>query len=570
MPDAFPTPDPKSHILTVALEDYFQVGAFRGMIQRGQWYRFENRLEQNTERVLTLLEKYHIKATFFVLGWIADRYPELVRRVAERGHEIASKGYYHRALGQMSPEEFRDELLRSREALERAAGRKVLGYRVADGWLKRDDLSALDLLAELGFAYDSSICPMGRRFAGEPWRRFAHQHRAPGGTVWELPISCANVLGWGVPIAGGNWFRQLPQRFLRGAVDRWHRTQASPLVLYFHVWELDPEQPRITAGGWLTGLRHYRNLGRMQQFLEHYFARYSFTSAADYLGLDTTLDHPLPALAQVEPLDSESHLGRERTAVTVVVPCYNEEQTLPYLSNTLQSVAKKLRREYDLTFLMIDDGSSDSTWVELQKNFGTRPGFRLIRHERNQGVAAAILTGIRAATTDIVCSMDADCTYDPHELAAMIPLLAPGVDLVTASPYHPAGGVRNVPGWRLLLSKGASWLYRRVLRAKLCTFTSCFRVYRKSSFANLQVRERGFLGVAEMLGRLDLAGGRIVEHPAVLEVRMMGRSKMKTLRTIFGHLRLMSRLARERRAPPSPEPPADPQPPARTLPWAMM
>src|SRR5262249_4819661 len=154
MTDALHPADAKRHLLTVALEDYFQVGAFRGMIQSGQWYRFETRLEQNTERVLALLGQYGIKATFFVLGWVAERYPELVKRVAESGHEVASKGYYHRGVGQMSPEEFRDELLRSREALERAAGRKVLGYRMADGWFCRDDLWALDLLAELGFAYD--------------------------------------------------------------------------------------------------------------------------------------------------------------------------------------------------------------------------------------------------------------------------------------------------------------------------------------------------------------------------------------------------------------------------------
>jgi hypothetical protein len=125
----------------------------------------------------------------------------------------------------------------------------------------------------------------------------------------------------------------------------------------------------------------------------------------------------------------------------------------------------------------------------------------------------------------------------------MIPLLAPGIDLVTASPYHPQGRVRNVPGWRLLLSRGASFLYRRVLRQKLHTYTSCFRVYRRSAVAALEVRETGYLGIAEMLGRLDLQGARVVEHPATLEVRMLGCSKMKTLRTIRGHLRLLARLA---------------------------
>ena len=142
--------------------------------------------------------------------------------------------------------------------------------------------------------------------------------------------------------------------------------------------------------------------------------------------------------------------------------------------------------------------------------------------------------------------MDCDCTYDPHELAKMLPLLTEDVDMVTASPYHEKGGVRNVPEWRLFLSKGASWLYRRALRSKLDTYTSCFRVYRRASVVNLQIKEKGFLGVAEMLGRLDLNGGKIIEYPAVLEVRLFGFSKMKTARTIFGHLKLLSQLSKSR------------------------
>ena len=140
----------------------------------------------------------------------------------------------------------------------------------------------------------------------------------------------------------------------------------------------------------------------------------------------------------------------------------------------------------------------------------------------------------------------ADCTYDPHELVHMLPLLEKDVDLVTASPYHRDGGVRNVPSWRLFLSRGASFLYRRVLRSKLDTYTSCFRVYRRDAFTDLYLSESGFLGVAEMLGRVDLSGGNIVEFPAVLEVRLFGISKMKTAKTILGHLKLLSRLAKLR------------------------
>ena len=201
-----------------------------------------------------------------------------------------------------------------------------------------------------------------------------------------------------------------------------------------------------------------------------------------------------------------------------------------------------LSPQYDLHYIFVDDGSRDATWSSLQTLFGNQSACMLLQHPSNRGVAAAILTGIRNAETEIVCSIDCDCTYDPHQLRSLIPMLTDGVDMVTASPYHAEGVVRNVPGWRLFLSKTLSSMYRLVLHQRLATYTSCFRVYRRSAMSGLRVREGGFLGVAEMLGRLDLQGGHIVECPAVLEARLLGFSKMKTVRTIFGHLRLLVRL----------------------------
>jgi glycosyltransferase involved in cell wall biosynthesis len=230
----------------------------------------------------------------------------------------------------------------------------------------------------------------------------------------------------------------------------------------------------------------------------------------------------------------------------VVVPCFNEELILPYLANTLSSVEKKLGALYRFDFIFVDDGSSDGTWKSLHSVFAEYPNVRFVRHPKNRGVAAAIVTGIRESDTEIVCSIDCDCTYDPHQLAALIPALKSDIDLVTASPYHPQGTVRNVPSWRLFLSKSLSSMYRIVLHHRLATYTSCFRVHRRSAVVDLTVREGGFLGVAEMLGVLDLQGGSIVECPAVLEVRLLGRSKMKTLKTIVGHLGLLRRFAAAR------------------------
>ena len=562
MTEFYPPPE-KRHILTIAMEDYFHVGAFNQFIQQEQWYRFPTRFEQNTHKALDLLDTFHIKATFFVLGWIADKQPDIIREVVRRGHEIASGGYYHRSVRQMTREEFRKDLARSREALERAGGAQVLGYRVAHQWLEPIDMWALDVLAEEGYAYDSSILPSGKTFQVEPQARFVHRRRCGTGQIWEIPLSTWSFAGWNLPIAGGNYFRQFPHTFVKRAVKRWHENYAAPFVMYFHVWELDLEQPKIGAASSLTRIRHYRNLEKMRWVLEEYFSTYHFSGVAETLGLTPATMEPSPQLLAEKPvLELRSTLentnglasraksvngdGRHRMPVSVVVPCFNEELVLPYLANTLRSVEDMLGQEYDLHFIFVDDGSSDGTWSSLQQQFGTQGNCSLVRHLRNQGVAAAILTGIRSAATDIVCSIDCDCTYDPHELKNMLPLLSDGVDLVTASPYHPQGKVLNVPGWRLSLSKTASFLYRRVLPQRLYTYTSCFRVYRKKAITDLTLHEQGFLGIAELVGQLGLQNSQIVEHPAILEVRVLGHSKMKVLRTVFGHLRLLTRLLRQR------------------------
>jgi polysaccharide deacetylase family protein (PEP-CTERM system associated) len=557
-------------VLTVSLQDYFQVGTFRRLVSPERWDRFETRLEVNTANTLELLDRFNTKATFFVLGWIADRYPELVRQVAERGHEVASSGFYHKPVAGREAAEFRDDLARAREAIQSASGQTVRGFRAADGWIGPKDLWALDVLAEQGYAWDSSMMPT-RWGYGHAGRRVVHQHTARTGTIWEVPPSTINLFGLRLPIAGGNWFRQIPHSILKRAVARWHRKRSAPFVMYFHTWELDPEQPRITAAGTLGTMRHYRNLDKMSWVLEDYLSRYSFAPIADVLGLPaletlrsddvaTRADAAPIRLAALSPSPSNaSHVGTHSTAacvaedapesrepVTVVIPCYNEERTIPYLARTLDSVRAALAAKWQPTFLFVDDYSRDATWDGLNAKFGSQADCRLVRHETNKGVAAAILTGIQAADSEIVCSIDCDCSYDPLELAVMIPKLTDDVDLVTASPYHPEGRVANVPNWRLGLSKTSSWMYRCVFGRPMHTWTSCFRIYRKSALANIEVKHGNFLGIAEMLCELCLKGSKIVEHPATLDVRIFGQSKMKVLRTILGHLKLLQGFARRR------------------------
>jgi len=546
----------RHHLLTVNVEDYYHVRAFNKYIQRNRWQRFESRIELTTQKAIDLLAQHDAQATFFVLGWIAEQFPDVIRRIAEAGHEVGVRGFYHRGVHEMTPEEFQADALRARNAVEAATGHKVYGYRLADGWLQPDDLWALDVLAELGFVYDSSIAPIRDSFAGEPGRLTPHEHRNGNHSLLELPISCGKILGVRVPVAGGNYLRQLPKFLTTRAAAKWDRVYPTPMVAYFHTWELDPEQPRLAAGGRLNRMRHYRNLAKMPERLGNLLTTYRFGSCADYLQLKPEPAPPQPDIVAFSAIGSSTSARMERPSpmpatdrkpVSIVVPCFNEELIVAHLRNTLDEVHERLGHTYDVTCLLVDDGSTDDTWNSLKKSFGNREGYQLLRHDLNLGIAAAIMTGIRSAGTEIVCSMDSDCSYDPLKLAELIPLLTTGVDLVTASPYHPAGGVKNVPAWRLKLSKGCAWLYRRVLRTNLHTYTSCLRVYRRSTIAAIPLVNNRYLGIAELVGRLDLAGKIIVEHPAVLECRLHGRSKMKTVRTIIGHLRLMVRLICDRR-----------------------
>lgn len=553
-------PHAARHILSVNLEDWFQVGVFHKLISREQWYRFDTRLERNAAATLDLLDKANTKATFFVLGWVAEQFPQLVAEIARHGHEIACCDFAHRQLNELTPEQFLDDLRRSRDAVEAATQQRVLGFRTANGWVGPRDEWVLDVLAREGFQYDSSVMPSVFSFGQSQEQRFVHRRNTTGGLIWEVPPSTWSMGGLQIPIAGGNWFRQLPHRLLKHAVDQWDKQYEAPFVMYFHAWELDPEQPRISAVDRVSRVRHYRNLEKMKWVLEDYLTRYQFGTIAENLGLKSVR---LDSKAQDNVIEvkrsSTTSPVVQTTPVTIVIPCYNEEATLPYLARTLERVEFELKApsvknsarpdqhtSIHPTFLFVDDRSRDNTWEVMQAVFGNKSNCKLIQHDVNQGVSAAILTGIRHAETDIVCSMDCDCSYDPVELKRMIPLLTDDVDLVTASPYHPAGHVKNVPGWRLLLSKGLSHIYRWVLPVRLHTWTSCFRIYRKSAIEGLDLRETGFLGTAELVGELSLRGSKIVEHPATLEVRIFGESKMKTWRTIRGHLGLITRFIKQR------------------------
>lgn len=233
-------------------------------------------------------------------------------------------------------------------------------------------------------------------------------------------------------------------------------------------------------------------------------------------------------------------LRTERFQVTLLVPCFNEEAACENFQRNLSALRETLIRQYDFAVILVDDGSSDGTFAGLSEVFADDASVNIVRHSQNRGIAAAIMTGIKHARTEVVCVMDFDCSYDPQQFSNMIPLLSDGVDVVTASPYHPDGRVRNVPRWRLSLSKAASVMYSFLLDNQLHTYTSCFRVYRRSAIAGIQLRNQGFVGVVELLWEVDRRGGRIVECPAELGVREYGQSKMRTFGVMMGHLKLMA------------------------------
>jgi cellulose synthase/poly-beta-1,6-N-acetylglucosamine synthase-like glycosyltransferase len=235
--------------------------------------------------------------------------------------------------------------------------------------------------------------------------------------------------------------------------------------------------------------------------------------------------------------------------VSVVTPLYNERECVDMLIASLDRFEQALSDQFELEFLLVDDGSTDDTAALLQSAIEGRGNYQIVRHERNRGIAAAIQTGIRAARHEIVVSTDCDGSYDPMLIGELVARLEPGVDLVTASPYHRDGRVENVPKWRLALSRLASRMYGAACRHKLSCYTSCFRVYRRSAIAPIELENERFVGVAELLWKVLDRGGKVVEHPALLRSRVAGQSKMRIVRATLGHLRLIGKIAGTRLRP---------------------
>jgi polysaccharide deacetylase family protein (PEP-CTERM system associated) len=270
--------------LTVDVEDYFQVAAFAEEVDHKTWDSFPLRVERNTHRLLDLFARHGVQATFFVLGWVAERCPDLVRRIVECGHEVASHGYSHQLVYRQTPSVFREETARSKACLEDQAQRPVLGYRAASYSITRSSLWALDVLAELGFLYDSSIFPIRHDRYGIPDSpRWPYRiGTANSGHIIEFPPSTLAVGSYRLPVSGGGYFRIYPYLLTRLALSRINRSERRPFIFYLHPWEIDPGQPRIRAR-WLSTFRHYTNVDRCEERFSRLLRDFQFATVGEVL-----------------------------------------------------------------------------------------------------------------------------------------------------------------------------------------------------------------------------------------------------------------------------------------------
>jgi len=280
-------------IISVDVEDYFHVEAFASVISRDSWDSYACRVEQNTQRILDLFDQCNVSGTFFILGWVAERYPHLVRKIVERGHEPACHSYWHRLIYKLKPEEFREDTLRAKDCIEQAAGMPIYGYRAPSFSVTGRSAWALDVLAELGFRYDSSVFPVRHDVYGVPDApRSPFKVETPFGPIIEYPMATFRFQkdGSNLPVAGGGYLRMLPFWYTRAGVQRaWN--EGLPVISYIHPWEVDPDQPRMNAP-LKSRLRHYTNLARTEDRLRKLLALETFSSFRD-----SGLDESAPAYA---------------------------------------------------------------------------------------------------------------------------------------------------------------------------------------------------------------------------------------------------------------------------------
>ncbi len=281
--------------LTIDVEDFFQVSAFESLVSKESWDSYPSRVTKNTRKILSILEEHNIKATFFILGWTANKHPEIVKEIAQQGHEIGCHSYYHRLVYNLTPEEFREDTKKAKDTLEQISGNKVNGYRAPSYSITQKSLWAIQILNDLGFSYDSSIFPIHHDRYGIPgaprypfvWKTSQDQPEIGNAynneenidnlhSLIEYPISTALFFGKNLPVSGGGYFRLFPYWFTKMALKKINEKEKKRFIFYLHPWEFDPDQPRFKEASLFSKFRHYNNLDKTKVRFERLIKDFSF------------------------------------------------------------------------------------------------------------------------------------------------------------------------------------------------------------------------------------------------------------------------------------------------------
>ena len=269
--------------LTVDVEDYYQVEAFSDVVKREDWPKWESRVEKNTFDLLELFARHGVRATFFVLGYVAEMHPSIVKAISEGGHEVACHGYHHRLIYKQTPEEFRADIRKSLDILQSQSGTEIIGYRAPSYSITNASMWALDVLLEEGIRYDSSIFPVHHDRYGVPdAERFPHVLKREKGTLVEFPPSTVRLGSMNLPISGGGYFRIFPYQFFRWGWKRINQTEDESAIFFLHPWEIDPDQP-VVPGSRVNILRHRLNLSRTKGRLEKLLRDFKFAPVCEVL-----------------------------------------------------------------------------------------------------------------------------------------------------------------------------------------------------------------------------------------------------------------------------------------------
>ncbi|MFC1809139.1 XrtA system polysaccharide deacetylase [Candidatus Omnitrophota bacterium] len=502
------------NILSFDVEEYFHVENLRDNIARSQWETMHSRLHVGMDTILKILQDHRVKVTFFVLGWMAEHEPELVKKIADEGHEIGSHSYEHKLIYNMTPEEFKTDLVRSIEIIESITGKTVDCFRAPCFSITKRNLWALDILLECGIKYDSSIFPIVHdRYGIHDADRLPNIILARDGKVLkEFPISTLEIFGRHIPFSGGGYFRLLPTRVIAGMARALNK-QGYPLIIYLHPWEFDPGQPKVKSS-WLNSFRHYVNL----KTTEHKLRR-----LLEQIDVGPLKGFAIQEDGQYLNLYKASEIRTHKKHLSVVIPLYNEVESVEELVKQVDGEVARLSSSYEI--LLIDDGSKDGTPEKVKQLKEMYPSIKLIRFKRNFGQTLAMVAGFNKAEGEIIITLDGDLQNDPRDIFKLLDKIHEGYDVVSGWRYY------RKDKWltRCLPSMIANWLISRVTGVHLHDYGCSLKAYKSEVIKSMHAygdMHRFFPAVA------SLAGAKTAEVIVHHRPRQFGISKYGLERTL--------------------------------------